>query len=63
MKRDKSDKAFLIHILESIEQIESYIPSKDEFYGSRLIQDGVIRNLEIIGEAVKNISDDLRKQH
>jgi uncharacterized protein with HEPN domain len=29
---------------------------KDEFYSNKMIQDAVIRNLEIIGEAVKNIS-------
>jgi uncharacterized protein with HEPN domain len=27
---------------------------------SKLVQDGVIRNLEVIGEATKNLSDDLR---
>lgn len=59
----KNDKVLLIHIVESIEQIKTYVPGKDDFYGSRLIQDAVIRNLEIIGEAVKNISNELRLQH
>ena len=33
---------------------------KDRLLASRLIQDGVIRNLEVIGEATKNLSSELR---
>jgi len=60
----KNDKLYLTHILECITNIESYIPNgKDDFFSSKLIQDAVIRNLEIIGEATKRISKDLREQH
>ena len=34
---------------------------EQEFLTSRLIQDGVVRNLEVIGEATKNLSNELRK--
>jgi uncharacterized protein with HEPN domain len=63
MKKDA--KIFLGHILESIELIESYTKkvSKKEFLASRQIQDSVIRRIEIIGEAVKNIPDELREAH
>ena len=48
----KDAKVFLQSIFESIEKIEYYtISGKDEFMKSTLIQDAVIRNLEIIGEA------------
>ncbi|QUH26148.1 DUF86 domain-containing protein [Serpentinicella alkaliphila] len=57
----KDDKIYLIHIIESIRSIESYIePGESEFFRSKLIQDAVIRNLEIIGEATKRISKELR---
>lgn len=48
---------FLAHILESIERIERYTGDIDEaaFLGNQLVQDAVIRNLEIIGEASNNI--------
>jgi len=60
----KNDKIYLLHILECVENIESYIPNgKDDFFSSKLIQDAVIRNLEIIGEATKRVSKDFRKQH
>ena len=37
--------------------------TKAEFLGSKQIQDSVIRRIEIIGEAVKNLSTDLREEH
>jgi uncharacterized protein with HEPN domain len=49
--------SLLNHILEAIIQIETYIEDMDEagFLGNRLVQDAVIRNLEIIGEASHKI--------
>jgi uncharacterized protein with HEPN domain len=56
MKHD--DTVYLQHVLDAIQQIETYLTGVDEtrFYAERLIQDGVIRQLEIVGEAVKRIS-------
>lgn len=63
MKRDV--KVFLEDILESIEKIEEYTANIDEedFYENSIIQDAVLRRLEIIGEAVKNIPDDFREKY
>ncbi len=50
--------------MESINKIESYtlgFPEK-EFRASNQIQDAVIRNLEIIGEAAKNVPADFRSK-
>jgi len=60
MKRDES--VYLLHILDAIARIESYLQGIDELAFSRqsLIQDGVIRQLEIIGEAVKRMPTHLR---
>jgi uncharacterized protein with HEPN domain len=48
---------FLEDIVEAIVKIEEYTKnlSQAAFFGSNLIQDAVIRNFEVIGEAVKNI--------
>ena len=48
---------YLGHILEAISQIQNYCEDLDEitFLKNRMIQDAVIRNFEIIGEASKNI--------
>ncbi|MBK9445469.1 MAG: DUF86 domain-containing protein [Betaproteobacteria bacterium] len=48
---------YLGHILRAIERIERYTADMDEvgFLNSELVQDAVIRNIEIIGEASNNI--------
>ena len=50
-------KAYIKDILEAIDRIESYTTNLtfDDFSESRLYQDAVVRNLEIIGEAVKRL--------
>lgn len=49
---------YLGHILEAIERIGRYTAGLDEatFKQNSMVQDAVIRNFEIIGEASKNIS-------
>ena len=61
----KRDEIYLKHIFESIEKIESFTmeTSKEEFMELEEKQAAVIRKIEIIGEAVKNISGAFRKQH
>ena len=56
-------KTYLKDILKAINKIEKYTLnlSFEDFTQNPLIQDGVIRNLEIIGEAIKNIPDDVKK--
>jgi len=63
--KDKDVKVFLEHILESINLISAYVSqlSKDDFLDSHQVQDAVIRRLEIIGEAVKNLPLGFRKRH
>lgn len=61
----KNDSVYLSHILDSIERIEEYTESmeKGDFLSSNLVQDGTIRQIEIIGEATKNLSLDLREKY
>ena len=60
----RDDRAFLEDILDRIRLTNEFLqPGRDEFFRSRLIQEAVIRNLEIIGEASRGISDELRTQH
>ena len=58
MNRDKQRLLdYLNHILESIARIERYVEGFDHvsFLNNELIQDAVIRNMEIIGEASRNV--------
>ena len=60
----KDDRVILLQILEFIEKIDTYTQGgKEEFMLTPLIQDAVIRNFEIIGEAVKQVSDQIKKDH
>lgn len=62
----KKDVGILLeHIAESIEKIEEFTDgiSQDDFLNSVQIQDAVIRRVEIIGEAVKNIPLNFKEKH
>jgi len=61
----KDPKIFLEHIVESIEIIESYAAPKtfETFLESLKDQDAVVRRIEIIGEAVRNLPEDFRNKH
>lgn len=60
----KDDGFYLSNILECIRQIELYVAEgENAFMANRMIQDAVIRNLEVIGEAVKQLSMALRQQN
>src|SRR5260363_467547 len=60
MKKDKDSLRvadYLAHILQAIARIERYGEDMADwaFLEKELVQDGVVRHIEVIGEAVKNI--------
>ncbi len=59
----KDDEIYIDHILLSIKNILNYTKdiSKEKFAKTTLIQDAVIRNFEIIGEATKKVSSDFKQ--
>jgi uncharacterized protein with HEPN domain len=58
------DRLYLQHILDAIARIESYVAvGRDQFLATPHWQDATIRQLEVIGEAAKNVSAGLREQH
>jgi len=61
----KNPLVFIEHILKSIELIEEYTRNntKESFIKNQLLQDSIVRRLEIIGEAVKNIPSDIRNKN
>jgi uncharacterized protein with HEPN domain len=65
MRSKREDIVRLKHIAKAIELIEKFCYGIDiEAFGKdEMIQSAVIRQLEIIGEATANISDDLRSQY
>lgn len=63
MKKDPV--VFVTHIIDSIQLIESYMEGKTEadLMESTGLQDKIIRRIQVIGEAVKNLPDDLKRNH
>ena len=62
-KRDP--RLFLSDMMESIMKIEKWTSgvSNEKFSANALLQDAVVRNLEILGEAAKNIPEDIRSRY
>ncbi|MGC8561380.1 MAG: DUF86 domain-containing protein [Phycisphaerae bacterium] len=65
MSKPLRDGEYLTHICDAVERIHRYTAGKSEvdFMADELLRDGVIRNLEIIGEAVGRISPELKSRH
>ena len=61
----KTNEVYLHHILDAIRQIESYTAEidRDVFEADDMRQDAVIRQIEIIEEAGRQLSDDFQDEH
>jgi hypothetical protein len=54
----KDDRVYLQHIQDALNDIASYCGSdRDGFFSDRMRQDATLRKLEVIGQAVKNLSE------
>lgn len=65
MSRKRDDRHYLYDIQDAIVQIQKYVQGQsfEQFLSDRKTQDTVVRNLEIIGEAAKHISQPLKQRH
>ena len=61
----KGCRVYLDDIMSSIKKIEQYTASMsyEEFSKNGLVVDAVIRNLEVIGEAVKSLPSEMKVPH
>jgi uncharacterized protein with HEPN domain len=61
----KTNEVYLRHILDAIRKVESYTSGidRDAFETDDMRQDAVIRQIEIIGEASRQLSDDFQEEH
>ena len=62
---DPRDPAYLEHMLEAIARIKRYVGRKRRagFLRDALLQDAVIRNIEIVGEAASRLSPEFAARH
>jgi uncharacterized protein with HEPN domain len=63
MKQD--DTAYLLHITNAINQIEHYTRgmSESEFLSRPMVQDAVMRQIEVVAQAAQNISAEFQSLH
>jgi len=60
----REEKLYIQDISDCIDRIEDYTrDGRESFMQTRMIQDAVIRNFEIIGEATKRLSQDFRQAY
>ncbi|MCP9291311.1 HepT-like ribonuclease domain-containing protein [Gracilimonas sediminicola] len=61
----KDPIVYIKHMLECIKKVENYTKgiNEEEFLDNDLVQDAVIRNFEIIGEATKQLPKHFREKH
>jgi len=62
---NKDNTVYIRHIYDAIKRLEEYLKGIDyeSFLNNNLLQAGVIRELEIIGEASKKLGNDFKKQY
>lgn len=63
--KQRTDRLYLQHMLDAITTIESYLAGVDEesFRATKLLQDGAIRQIQIVGEAAKRVSPEFCARH
>ncbi len=60
----KDDRTYLLHIRDAIARVMEYTDrGKESFMASPIVQDAVVRNIEIIGEAAKRLSEKFKGIH
>ena len=59
---DKDDSVYIEHILDCIHQIDEYVEDEAQFYRSRLVQDAVIRNLQVLAESTQKLSESYKQE-
>jgi uncharacterized protein with HEPN domain len=57
----KDDRVYLQHILDALDDIVAYCEKgRDAFMSDRMRQDATLRKLQVIGQAVKNLSEQIK---
>jgi len=65
MNRVPRGRDYLVHMLDAVGQIQEYTSGKSygDFSTNRLLQDAVVRNIEILGEASRKLLEIFRARN
>ena len=59
----KDNSVYIKHMLDSILRINEYVENKELFYDSHLVQDAVVRNLQVMAESSQRLSADIKNKY
>ncbi len=63
MSAEKDNSVYVDHMLDCIHRVDEYIESKEQFYSSRLVQDAVVRNLQVMAESSQRLSNEIKQKY
>jgi uncharacterized protein with HEPN domain len=64
MRKERQETLYIADIRDAIDRILNYtVGGRKAFFMNPMIQDAVVRNIEVIGEAVRGISEPVRNAH
>ena len=64
MAGERDERLYLADIRDAIDRILEYTSrGREAFFADPMIQDAVVRNIEILGEAVKGVTEATRSAH
>jgi uncharacterized protein with HEPN domain len=60
-----NDRVYLMHVRDSLHEVQTFIQdeSYESFLKNRMAQNAVMRSFEVVDEAARRVSPDLRKAH
>ncbi len=65
MRPDERDAAYLLDMLQAAEKVSRFVKGlkQEEFVEDEVLRDAVERNVEIIGEAARKVSEAFKNKH
>ena len=60
---NKDNSVYIDHMLDSIQRIDEYVENKAQFYSSRLVQDAVVRNLQVMAESSQRLGEEIKHNY
>lgn len=59
-KKAKDNQVYIEHMLDCIHRIDEYVEDKQQFYQSTLVQDAVVRNLQVLAESSQRLDENFK---
>lgn len=59
----KDNSVYIEHMLDCIHRIDEYVESKVLFYESQLVQDAVVRNLQVMAESSQRLPEEIKSKY